>query len=170
MMSSCGSPAAGGSGGSSGCASGELAAMDTACSGGGGGAGGTRSSCSADAGGESASDPSAAGCGAPSTSPSSNPRSSELGSSPEEAALQGRELRQPRMQPLPAAAPLRRTLIICASNRLFECDAAAVKAAAAAPEVHAGGGLDEWMTRHNLNAAGRAHSIMRPVALPATAT
>lgn len=72
------------------------------------------------------------------------------------------------MMPSPEeAAPLTRTLVICASNRLFEFDAVAAKAAAAAPEVHAGGGLEEWQTWHNLNTAGRAHSIMRPIALPA---
>lgn len=93
--------------------------------------------------------------------------SSSSSGSPDAAAPQAIVRRQPRMQPSPAGGVRRRrTLGICAGSRLFEIGAAAAKAAAAVPEVHAGGDLEEHMTRHNLNAAGRVHSIMRPIALP----
>lgn len=113
----------------------------------------------------SSASPEAAGMGTASGSCSGASNSSS--SSLQVAAPQAVVRRQPHMQPSPAGvAPLRRTLGICAGSRLFEIDAAVAKAAAAAPEVHAGGDLEEHMTRHNLNAAGRAHSIMRPIALP----
>ena len=165
MLSLNDSQAAGGSASCSGCCSADLAGMDTAISSGSSGSGGSH--CSEGAAEETASSAPAESSAIPGTSPAGTGCSSSGTSSPDAMPVEISVHRQLRMPPRSAAAPPRRTLVICSSNRLFEFDAAASKAAAAAPEVHAGGSLEVWMTRHNLNAAGRAHSIMRPIALPA---